>query len=426
MRFFNALKKTPMLIIFILILIFFTPIAVFSPGENKNRAIVTAVGIEKIEDDYEVSFLTFIPTPNQTYKETNSVVSGKGKSIAEAIYKAQLNLGKDIGLSHAKTTILGQSLLKEDLSKTLDYLGRVASLSENTVLIATNANVKEFLITTQSLDKDLGLKLENLVGYNASKVYLTDTSLEAFYKGYYSPIKSSLIGYLSVEEIEESSVDAVISTGESGQSSGDSKGGASSGGGNGGSEGSSGGEPATKKQIVNRADTMLIREGKMVEKLSEEMLNSLNLLNPDAVDQTIRIEHVNDENYTDTDLTYAIREKKVLTSSKFENGCLIYCTNVILDLELLEMQSSGKEDILLTELSKITPKVQQKLQGKLKKDYAKMLSVLRKNKTDIIGVYEYFKKNDRANFDKFLENLDDPDDFLNFINFQLVIKVQAN
>ena len=55
-----------------------------------------------------------------------------------------------------------------------------------------------------------------------------------------------------------------------------------------------------------------------------------------------------------------------------------------------------------------------------------MLSVLRKNKTDIIGVYEYFKKNDRANFDKFLENLDDPEDFLNFINFQLVIKVQAN
>ena len=48
MRFFNALKKTPMLIIFILILIFFTPVAVFSPGENKNRAIVTAVGIEKI------------------------------------------------------------------------------------------------------------------------------------------------------------------------------------------------------------------------------------------------------------------------------------------------------------------------------------------------------------------------------------------
>ena len=80
----------------------------------------------------------------------------------------------------------------------------------------------------------------------------------------------------------------------------------------------------------------------------------------------------------------------------------------------------------MTELSKITPKVQQKLQGKLKKDYAKMLSVLRKNKTDIIGVYEYFKKNDRANFDKFLENLDDPEDFLNFINFQLVIKVQAN
>ena len=85
MRLLKAIKHTPMILVLIFILIFLTPMAIFSPGENKNRAVVTAVGIDKIGQEYEISFLTFIPTANQTYKETNSVISGKGNSVAEAV-----------------------------------------------------------------------------------------------------------------------------------------------------------------------------------------------------------------------------------------------------------------------------------------------------------------------------------------------------
>ena len=39
-KFFKGCLKNPMVIVFILILIFFMPIAIYSPGENRNRGVV--------------------------------------------------------------------------------------------------------------------------------------------------------------------------------------------------------------------------------------------------------------------------------------------------------------------------------------------------------------------------------------------------
>ena len=147
--------------------------------------------------------MTFIPTANQTYKEQNAVISGKGQSVAEAIYNAQIAMGRTIGLAHAKTTVVNEELLNEDVSVVVNYLSRVASLPENTVFVCTNKTAKEMLESSQELTSHLGLKLEQVIGYNAKHLYVTDTSLEAFYKGYYSKTKASLIGYLTLEEATE-------------------------------------------------------------------------------------------------------------------------------------------------------------------------------------------------------------------------------
>ena len=109
-------KTHPMILILVIILIFFTPLALFSPGENKERGIVIAVGIDKTTE-YEVSLLTFIPTANQSYKEQTSLISGKGQSLGEAIYNAQIAMGRRIGLAHAKTTVVSESMLEDDICK---------------------------------------------------------------------------------------------------------------------------------------------------------------------------------------------------------------------------------------------------------------------------------------------------------------------
>ncbi len=441
-KLFSKLKKNPMLFVFIIILLCFTPAAMFSPGESNNRAIVTAIGIDKENDEYEVSLLTFIPTPNQTYLETNSVVSSKGSTLAEAIAKTELTLGKRMGLSHAKTTVISTSLLKDDVSKDIDYLGRVASLSENTILICTDATAKEFLLAAQLLEKDIGTKLDKLISYNIDNIYVTDTSLEAFFKGYFSANGSSLIGFLSIEEVdstgkqknssgdkgEEDSQD-MLDLGEKGDTSYSSSQPSSSGGagGAGGSGGSSNGENSQgQKKIFNKGEVVLIKDGVMVAKLDDEQLYGINVLNDKAINRNIRIENVTDEVYNNATLTYQVKNKKVRTATKFENGIPVFSADVVLGLEIVEAKEGEKSLVTNTELNDIPYDVALRIEQYVKKGFADTLKLLRKNKTDVIGITQKFEAENRENFRKFLESLDDPDDFLNFIKFQLIVRVQSD
>lgn len=529
-RAIKHLLYTPMLIVFIFILIFFAPFAIFQPGENKTRAIITAIGIDKIDNQYELSLLTFIPTPNQTYLETNSVVSGKGPSIAEAIADAELTLGRKIGLSHAKTTVVNEAMLDEDVAKDIDYLGRVASLAENTIFVCTDNSARELLMAAQTLQDNVGLKLEQLINYNASKIYVTDTSLEAFYKGYFSDVGASIIGFFTLGEGNsvgqggsEGSGNSAGAEGSSGSGQSGSGGGEASGmssGGKGSQQGSSGGNvnapsesssqlsssgsgggsetnssagktfggsggsgssggpaggetgsasdffglgdptaggadsatggtgsssgdksdsstggesPTTsnsgsggQKQIMNKGETILLKKGKRVARLNHEQLNGINILNQKAVFQTLLLRDVTDDLYHHADLTFIIRNKRVQISTKFQNGHPVFSANIVAGLELMEIREDGKSLKLNTEFSRISDIVAARIEQKLRKDFADTLKILREHKTDVIGVTETFERNNRKEFRAFMERLDNSDEFLDYINFQLAVRVQSD
>lgn len=325
--------QNPMLIVFLLILIFFTPSAIYSPGQNRERGVVVAIGVDRVESQFEISLLTFIPTVQQSYKEMSSVISGKGESFANALYNAQIAMGRKIGLSHAKTTIVNENLLKDDVAEYIDYLSRVASLPENTVFICTDKSAKEILEASFSLESTIGLQLEQVIGYNAENLYVTDTSLEAFYKGYYGRQKSSLIGFLSTSEEnenmtttgtnEQSGSNQIDSGGEKGQNNNSSQTKTSS---------TSGEESKGQKHILNKGEAVLLKEGKLAEKLTVDQLNGINLLNAKSKNQIITIENVEIDGYVHT-LTYRIKNKKINSVASFQNGSPIYTAHLILGLE---------------------------------------------------------------------------------------------
>ena len=70
--------SNPILLIFLLVIIFFTPQALFSPGQNRDVGVVIGVGIDRNDDEYEVSLLTFIPTAQQSFEQMISFISGMG------------------------------------------------------------------------------------------------------------------------------------------------------------------------------------------------------------------------------------------------------------------------------------------------------------------------------------------------------------
>lgn len=407
--------KQPVIIVLIIILIFFTPLAIYSPGENRNRGVVTAIGIDKTNEEYEISLLTFIPTPNQTYKELTSIITGRGETVAEALYKAQISMGRKIGLAHAKTTVVSKELLQEDVASYIDYLSRVASLPENTVFVCSSTSAKELLESSQSLEEKIGLKLEQLIGFNANNIYVTDTSLEAFYKGYYKKVKSSIIGYLKVEDEKQD----LQMTSDSAKGGGQ--------GSTANAEGSSNNqeESESKKTIINEGEAVLLKEGKMVDLLTIDELNGINLLNKKALNQIISIKDI-ELNGQKFDLSYKIKNKKVLINTKFENDIPIFSAQLILGLELVEAKGNHKTVVINTEFSEITGEVEKALDKEIKKQFTNALKVLRENKTDVISINEKFFNDNRKEYKKYIEKIEDIDNFINFVNFKLSLIIQPD
>ncbi len=440
----DTIKKYPFILIFLLILVVFTPYSLFSPGESRKRAVVIAIGLDKIENEYEISFLTFIPSPNQEFQQSNSVVSGKGSSVSEAVLDAQLTLGKDIGLSHAKTTVVNERMLEGDVSSSLDYLMRVVSLPENTVFVCTNTTAKELLMATDSLEQNLGLKLDQLVSYNANEVYITDTSLEAFYKGYYSPTKSSLIGY--IEHVKEDNSQGQEEAQNGSQGSGDSQKSSQTSSSQDGQQGMSdsseqnssavsSGQSENEKQrgslqgqsqILNKGDAVLLRDGQKVALLDVDNLNSINLLSNKRSLDSITITDVETEDGKKVDMTFMVKNKIVSVKTDFQNNIPLFVANINLGVQLSEIDTKAQKVKQNVQNTQITEEIAQKLEQKIKAEFAKVLQILRENKADVIGVYDSFFTHNRKEFLKFLSSLDDSESFLNDVVFMLNLKIQQD
>lgn len=440
----DAIKKYPFILILVLILVVFTPYSLFSPGESRKRAVVIAIGLDKIENEYEISFLTFIPSPNQEFQQSNSVVSGKGSSVSEAVLDAQLTLGKDIGLSHAKTTVVNERMLEEDVSSSLDYLMRVVSLPENTVFVCTNTTAKELLMATDSLEQNLGLKLDQLVSYNANEVYITDTSLEAFYKGYYSPTKSSLIGY--IEHVKEDNSQGQEEAQNGSQGSGGSQKNSQTSSSQDGQQGKADsseqssasanteqeenekqrGSLQGQSQILNKGDAVLLRDGQKVALLDVDNLNSINLLSNKRSLDSITITDVETEDGKKVDMTFIVKNKVVSVKTDFQNNIPLFVANINLGVQLSEIDTKAQKVKQNVQNTQITEEIALKLEQKIKAEFAKVLQILRENKADVIGVYNSFFTHNRKEFLKFLSSLDDSESFLNDVIFMLNLKVQQD
>lgn len=414
---FKKYIKNPMLIVLVIILLFFTPSAVYSPGESRRRGVVTAIGIDKVAEVYEVSLLTFIPNVNQSFKEESSVISGKGNTLADAIYNAQTAMGRRIGLAHAKTTVVSEKLLQEDITTYIDYLSRVSSLPENTVIICTDKSAKELLEASYTLESNVGLQLEQIIAYNDQNLYVTDTSLESFYKGYYSDVKSSIIGFLSVVDGEITDENADTQPAE--QTGGDQVD-------TSGSKGS--GENNTKKadkRIVNEGEAVLIKDGKFAKKLTVDELNGINLLNPESIRQNFTIRDVE---YQDKliDMTYKIRNKNVNVTTRFENGCPVFDAHIVVGMELVEVNGNHNNLKINTEFSNINSQIQNKLDEKLKQQFTAAIKTLRENEADVIGLTERFFRNNRDEYTRFISKVGDAKKFINFVNFKLNLIIRAD
>ncbi len=403
-----------MFLIFILISVFFGLPALGKPTEIDRFAVVTAIGIDRAQEEeynYELSFLTFIPIAEQNFTETYKVISAKGKSFAEALDYAGLYIGREVGLSHLRTVVLNQELFDDDVSNVLDYLTRDKEVPSSTKLIATDSSAKDFLNAVQMLDSESSIKVSEIVTSNQRYLYATDSTLESFFKGYFSPTGACVISVFSLQENDEQGLSVSNTQSQN-----------STGGSSGGQEGE--GENASK-QIVNSGETLIMKKGYLQRSISGQEIAKLNYFRGNFNTGAITIDNFTENDFKNASLTFNIFDKKIKSKVKFENGIPVVYTDIKFTVVLSEVsQEEGMFDENV-DLYIITKKAANEIEKKIKSDMAEGVAIMRETKTDVADFYTKMHNTGKKSFKRFLDSLDDKDDYLEHILFKTRVRVYS-
>lgn len=330
----------PIMIAFAMLL-FFTHD--FGLIDIKHTAIIVAMGVDKTDEEYEVSTQIAIPqATTQNVSNNDSLISAKGKTIAEALDKIAVNTGWYPLFSFCNLIILGENALSGNVMKIINYFIRTDRIPDSAALCACEGTAKKLLLSNTPLDSVSSFALQKILEQDYAKLNrIANINVKNFANGYYS--KSSG-GYLPFVKAIESGDSQNASQSGSGGSGGGSE--VSGGSGGSGGSGKSGGEQTgDKSDVYDASSTLCFSRGEAVCMLTAEETLLFNLRNKNSIDTFIKLDDAEIDGQK-TPVLVEIDETNKKYAFKFENGKPIY----EIKLELQCRVVSANADLPVSEL----------------------------------------------------------------------------
>ncbi|WP_332647510.1 Ger(x)C family spore germination protein [Lysinibacillus sp. 54212] len=141
----------------------------WSKRELNELAIVVAIGVDKIDDEYAISIQVVDPsevsashpssgrTPVVTYHS-------KGKTLFEAIRKITTLSPRKPYFAHLQILVVGEDLAKEGLGYTIDFLGRDNEIRNDfDIIVAQQTTAKDVLNVLTPIEKIPANKMLNSI-----------------------------------------------------------------------------------------------------------------------------------------------------------------------------------------------------------------------------------------------------------------------
>lgn len=403
------------LLLVILMLVFFQP-TVSLPEQSKTENIVVAVGVDKMDEEYEVSIQYILPYKSSGENELK-LGSIKAENVAEGMHKMNLLFGKNSGFAHCKMLILNDKVCEEDITSVIDFFSRIKTNSNNILLINTPTSAKDVLSTASDLNSDLYIAMNCKCLYG-HRHYQNLKSLGDYYDSFFGPTKCITITIIDTEK--QSAED---SSSGGGSSSGGSSGGDSSNP----SSSSSTSPPEEEKKMKNEGKLAVIKNGRKILELSEEQSVDLNWFNPKVRDQFFTIKDFSDEYISNANLTFDIFEKKVKVKTHFEGNIPHYTLKLDLSVRANQLSSENISEIYYEVM---TIQFSEKLKESLKQYVSNSLSaaeaLFKQKEYDVIDCYSNFHKFQNKKFKTYLNSLDEDEYFLKNVVFHYEIEISQN
>ncbi len=255
----------------------------------EKTAIVTAIAIDKVEneDEYEVTAQIAVPEATDTNEENKkAVLTGRGGTVGAAI--------KDLGnvsgwfpkLSFCNLIIIGNSLKDQNVIKMLDYFVKTLRVQDSALVTMAENSARDILEATSPLDNISAFAVQKILLKNPGfDNDVATIDIREFCSDYYDDASSS---YMPIIKLSSERISGSTQN-EQGT------GGGSSGGNDVGNEQSASKPEGKGETLFDATNTALFLKGKMVGKLDNDLTRALNLLTSDTPQTTISVNGVESE-----------------------------------------------------------------------------------------------------------------------------------
>ncbi|WP_051331229.1 Ger(x)C family spore germination protein [Aneurinibacillus terranovensis] len=191
---------------FILFLLCFMLTGCWDRHEINDVAFVIATGIDKVKNQYQVSFQ--IPLPSQLggagSKGGGGGTAGGNKNyyldaardttVSGAIRKQQESLSRLLNFSHRRVLLIGEALAKSGVQESLDVVARNSINRLNAFLVVTKGQARDLLNADAPIEQFPAEMVRELAQGATKRPYTTKDFIEA----QLSPGNDSIAPYFSV------------------------------------------------------------------------------------------------------------------------------------------------------------------------------------------------------------------------------------
>ena len=287
----------------VLFLLILAPSIINMPSQTAVRAICTGLALDKEGEDVSVSAQILIPEAGGQYTQKLSMLTLTGATVEDAINRMEFQVGKKIRFAHCCFIILGNSICSDNLTNTLDYFIRGNNIGNNTILIYTDKSAKELLTHTSNVNSNEVDNLQVITKYNEKHLFSNGANLISFFDDYLSPHSTAFMANITMKESGDSNA------GGGGGGGTDQSTGSGSGAGGDAAGGGKSSEQPQQDTILSDGQIAVFYKGTLAKMLSNEEREQFNWLDPNIIDNFIKLEGVSDKEFDNATLAYTIRQK---------------------------------------------------------------------------------------------------------------------
>lgn len=424
----RKIMRSKIMIFILIIFAFILPATINKPDQTQQFSLVLGVGIDKVDDKYEVSTQVITSKSNQGFLESLQVHSATGDNVLDAVEKLSLHVGRISGFGNNSVIVFCKEVAMEDVSNTLDFFLRSKRLNGNPIIMVTEDKAKDILSDVAKIDESFNYSLNSLSHLNNEFASGAICTLEQFLDNYYGKTTATLMGVINETKNTSDGIEIPTqmgtSSGSGANSSGSSSGGESSGG---SSSGGSGGSSNENKVLSNSGRAGLFVNGKLIKFLDNTMVEGINIFTG-SKRNVYTIKNVNDEIYKNADVVLSVRDKVLTKRTSFsKNGIPRVFYDISYTLKVEQIIQNGNDRIVLDgSYNYLTPELERRFKLEVMSITSDAVNMTKEYNADVYGLQLSFYRHHPNKWAEYVKNLPNKDDAYKNIEFFLNIKVKGN